>query len=273
MDNLPAEVLEPIFLLACRDGGRTGCALSLTSRYIRATSRSVRFHSVSLVSGVATQVVHFVASYSAACEYDKERRPRVRHLCIAAATRIVGNADGNQREEGVNPERKLRQQYLRDIMVLIDMVAPDVRTMCFINQCPTHSSAYGAGDLQLPSPITTAGFPALTELAVVGLRTVEFRAVDGTSMPFLPCLRTFHRIYVRDVRMQAQHYMRKSDAILMRWKTRGAQNISDVKVVLVECCSSECDLLGKLRDDRRIRWSFANMLAPYVPARGLTVNP
>ena len=37
-----------IFTLACTDGGRTGCALSLVSRQIRGTSSLVRFHTISL---------------------------------------------------------------------------------------------------------------------------------------------------------------------------------------------------------------------------------
>lgn len=49
MDKCPPEILHPIFALATReDDGRTGCALSLVSRYIHDTSQSTRYQSVAL---------------------------------------------------------------------------------------------------------------------------------------------------------------------------------------------------------------------------------
>ncbi|KAI0088527.1 hypothetical protein BDY19DRAFT_993924 [Irpex rosettiformis] len=48
MDRCPAEIHLAIFTLACTDGGRTGCALSLVSRHIHAASSPARFHTVAL---------------------------------------------------------------------------------------------------------------------------------------------------------------------------------------------------------------------------------
>ena len=48
MESCPIEIHHKIFALVCTDGGRTGCALSLVSRRIHATSFAVRVHTVAL---------------------------------------------------------------------------------------------------------------------------------------------------------------------------------------------------------------------------------
>lgn len=48
MDHCPAELLHRIALFACTDGGRTGCSLSLVSRYFRDVTQLVRYQSVAL---------------------------------------------------------------------------------------------------------------------------------------------------------------------------------------------------------------------------------
>lgn len=48
MDHCPAEIWSQIFSYACKDDGSTGCSLSLTSKYIRETSKSVRYTSVAI---------------------------------------------------------------------------------------------------------------------------------------------------------------------------------------------------------------------------------
>lgn len=48
MDRCPAEIWSHVFSYACQDGGATGCSLSLTSKYIHETSKSVRHRSVAL---------------------------------------------------------------------------------------------------------------------------------------------------------------------------------------------------------------------------------
>lgn len=48
MLQLPTEILQAIYPLACVDGGRTGCSLSQVCKRIRETSFPSRFHSVAL---------------------------------------------------------------------------------------------------------------------------------------------------------------------------------------------------------------------------------
>ncbi|KAI0745130.1 hypothetical protein C8Q76DRAFT_604537 [Earliella scabrosa] len=50
MERLPTDVWLQIFPHACTDGGRTGAALALTSRAVRATSAPARFYSLKLSS-------------------------------------------------------------------------------------------------------------------------------------------------------------------------------------------------------------------------------
>ncbi|KAH9894779.1 hypothetical protein C8Q73DRAFT_470618 [Cubamyces lactineus] len=80
MESLPLEILQYIFALACTDGGHTGNALSLTSKDIRAASRTVRFHTVTLIAN-PRRLDSFLALYERECEQTEEaRKPRVRHL-------------------------------------------------------------------------------------------------------------------------------------------------------------------------------------------------
>ncbi|KAH9851340.1 hypothetical protein C2E23DRAFT_886529 [Lenzites betulinus] len=82
MDTLPIENLQCIFTLACIDGGRTGLSLSLTSKAIRAASRTARFHSVSLVAN-PRRLQAFVALYERECDPSLEDKPRIRHLYLS----------------------------------------------------------------------------------------------------------------------------------------------------------------------------------------------
>ncbi|KAI0766832.1 hypothetical protein BD413DRAFT_480233 [Trametes elegans] len=85
MDILPLEIWLDIFMLACTDGGYTGCSLSLTSKAIRAITRTLRFHSVALVAYPA-RLGSFVALYAADCKPDLGQKPKVAHLHFTVPT-------------------------------------------------------------------------------------------------------------------------------------------------------------------------------------------
>lgn len=96
MEHLALELLEHISTLACTDGGRTGCALSLVSTHIRAASRTARFYSVALTSGSSAQLASFLACFirttnnttvDPALGSSLGYTPRVRHLCLTLQTR------------------------------------------------------------------------------------------------------------------------------------------------------------------------------------------
>ncbi|KAI9068403.1 hypothetical protein FKP32DRAFT_1618942, partial [Trametes sanguinea] len=56
MERLPYDVWHIVFQLACNDGGATGCALALTSKFTRRAAASTRFYSVALYSVHQVQV-------------------------------------------------------------------------------------------------------------------------------------------------------------------------------------------------------------------------
>ncbi|KAI0326829.1 hypothetical protein GY45DRAFT_1437349 [Cubamyces sp. BRFM 1775] len=92
MDVLPLETLQRIFTLACTDGGPTGNALSLTSKAIRAASRTTRFHTVSLIAN-PRRLNSFLALYELEADGGHDK-PHIRHLYVTFP-RIDGN--GRQR--------------------------------------------------------------------------------------------------------------------------------------------------------------------------------
>jgi hypothetical protein len=76
MDNCSIELLQKIFSYACTDGGRTGCALSLVSHWIRAVATPVRFQTVSLTN--VSQMRLFLSMLEA-----MPNPPRVSHLFLS----------------------------------------------------------------------------------------------------------------------------------------------------------------------------------------------
>ena len=77
MENLPSELWTSIFALACTDGGLTGCAISLVSRYFRLAVLPVQLHSVALVSTKQT------TKFADIVEAKAPEECRVRHLFIS----------------------------------------------------------------------------------------------------------------------------------------------------------------------------------------------
>jgi hypothetical protein len=76
MNNCPVELILKIFSYACTDGGRTGCALSLVSRWIHAVATPVRFQTVSLTG--LSQMRLFINALEAL-----PAPPRVSHLLLS----------------------------------------------------------------------------------------------------------------------------------------------------------------------------------------------
>lgn len=87
---LPPELLFKVFSLTCTDGGITGCALSLVSKWIRRMSRTVHLNVVALhrAQNMLLFLIHL-----------RKRAPelrRVRHLLLS-----VNRGSGLQREDDV----------------------------------------------------------------------------------------------------------------------------------------------------------------------------
>ncbi|KAI0371518.1 hypothetical protein BV20DRAFT_941850 [Pilatotrama ljubarskyi] len=224
MDKLPLDILGPIFLYACTDSGQTGCALSLASKNIRTASRPARFHSVALVSGSPSQVVQFVACFSRECDLAGDAKPRVRHLCLAAAQRrkhlgpfdpwppaSAADPSDESKTAGDHEKQKETQRYLRDVMVIVEMLGPDLETLCLIDPEPRRN----AEALHIP-PVLSTGFPSLVELAIIGKEPVIRPTADACT-PFYPRLRTLHRIHVPRI-MRIPGFQDTEDWMLSSWR-------------------------------------------------------
>ncbi|KAI0355405.1 hypothetical protein OH77DRAFT_1504237 [Trametes cingulata] len=271
METLPPELLEPIFLQACTDGGQTGCALSLTSKSIRVASRTARFHTVALVSGSPSQVVQFVACFSSERELAGDVEPPVRHLCLAAAQRArprpafrpqarAADSEGESFPSAVEQSQpaamgkqetqKETQRYVRDVMALVHMLAPDLETLCLIDPDPRREMEA----LHFPT-LLSAGFPSLLELAIVGNEPV-IRPTAEARTPLYPRLKTLHRIHVARV-LRLHTIEDAQNATLEGWKERAPllteMNVSQLGGLRYGAGIAE--LLHKLLLDRKIQLS------------------
>ncbi|KAI0763856.1 hypothetical protein BD413DRAFT_616174 [Trametes elegans] len=216
LEDLPWEVIEEISRLACTDGGRTGCSLSLVSKYVRPVARCQRFHSVSLLAGLACQLRRFVrALEEAGVEAQEEgaRAPRVRHLCLDfdPAT-SVGHVDPNAVDWcsvehnlmlfSALPLRTLtalfdrvRAEYRAALRPLLARVADSVETLTVLHR----DGDYARADLE-PFPVGPDGFPHLREFTC-RMYLPSFiqlaRSDDGETgrvaiRPMFPALRRMH---------------------------------------------------------------------------------
>lgn len=76
MDHCPVELWSKIARLACTDGGRTGCSLSLVSQYIRDATASARYTSVAITNRASVQAFANLATTVEAFN------PVIRHLLV-----------------------------------------------------------------------------------------------------------------------------------------------------------------------------------------------
>ncbi|KAI0792967.1 hypothetical protein BC629DRAFT_333119 [Irpex lacteus] len=108
MDRCPSEIHLKIFSLACTDGGRTGCALSLVSRHIRSTSFAARFRTVKLYG--VPRMRRFLNTLMAT-----PSPPLISHLLLCN--------DGDEERKNVEPEEDLLAG-VDTVMDILSAVAP-----------------------------------------------------------------------------------------------------------------------------------------------------
>jgi hypothetical protein len=85
--DLPTEAWYKIFDIACKDGGATGCALSLVSRRVRDESRPYQVQTAALYGPLKLQI--FLETIS----LRKEHERRVRWLFIANTVSLETETD------------------------------------------------------------------------------------------------------------------------------------------------------------------------------------
>ncbi|GJE94853.1 hypothetical protein PsYK624_110290 [Phanerochaete sordida] len=160
MDSLPVETCTHIFLLACTDGGATGCALSQTCRYFRAAVLPVQLHSVALIGGDKCRTLLDVL------ENRLPEHRRVEHL-------FISQQDGNPVSfDAVVQER------------LLTLVAPTLRT--FTSTLPQKILLLDR------SSVLAHAMPMLEELTMHGYLVTDMQCAPGVRLHALPALRRLH---------------------------------------------------------------------------------
>ncbi|KIP08963.1 hypothetical protein PHLGIDRAFT_355069 [Phlebiopsis gigantea 11061_1 CR5-6] len=167
MQHCPPELLLRIATYACTDDGRTGCALSEVSRYIRDASRRVRYHSLAIRShrrllALGELLVEAPTPFT------------VHHLFVSVWI------------PGVGPCRpRNKEGLLQALERVFEYASPTLRTL--IVDAPRLKKSL------------TIRFPHLTDLSIDTFRS-EPRAPDPHT--FFPSLR---RLHVADCRYIAPH--------------------------------------------------------------------
>ncbi|KAI0350449.1 hypothetical protein OH77DRAFT_1524844 [Trametes cingulata] len=186
LEDLPLELIHEIFLLACTDGGRTGCSLSLVSKAVHALSRAARFNTLSFTAGSLWQItrfLHFLEDAVDAAKREGTPRPRVRHLCVVMTLggyswcwdRLLSEFSRRVYEhnttlrEGLSAEEltihnaTLVRRYHSALQRLFRAVSADLESLCLLRRV-------GAGcfstlnDAPEAYRIVCDGFPKLREL-------------------------------------------------------------------------------------------------------------
>ncbi|KAI0758101.1 hypothetical protein C8Q74DRAFT_299787 [Fomes fomentarius] len=184
MDSLAVELLREIYTLACADGGFTGCSLSLVSKHVRETSRSARFHSISLTSGTAQQLSNFLLCFHQECAWvqrDEGYTPAIRHLCISIANCKDTKGDWHGGPYSIDEPRITheRQEYIAQLIAFVQFVAPNLVTLSLIRQ-----------SFPRLDDIPCSGFPMLDELSVTAPDL--FVLGENPPHPLYPRLRRLH---------------------------------------------------------------------------------
>ncbi|KAH9889083.1 hypothetical protein C8Q73DRAFT_807308 [Cubamyces lactineus] len=227
LDELPFEILEYIFRLACADGGRTACSLSLVSKRIRAISRSTRFESVSLCSGVISQLDGFATAFERACKEAAEQhapRPCVRHMAIVMAVDIQRYPERQHRVSVWLPPGSstyhgtylLAKEYHEELARLFQrMSTADLLSLLLLGcDTTTHPVEY----CPMCQPICCpCGFPKLRELSMSRGGILPFvQSTDegdhgapeqsSVSQPLYPALKAFYLWLVPDAEVDFEHW-------------------------------------------------------------------
>ncbi|KAI0677775.1 hypothetical protein C8Q78DRAFT_110426 [Trametes maxima] len=174
MDKLPLEILQHIFILACVDGGFTGCSLSGTSRAVRSASRTARFHSVSLLAE-PNHLRLFLSLYAEQTRPIHGYHARVRHIHLTCPLE----------PELLSPPDEPSKCAVSGVRALLRAVANDLHTL-FLQVENVHSTGN-------PLPILVAPLPALRELTTVGIADPRALVDDALSpTPLFPAATRVH---------------------------------------------------------------------------------
>ncbi|EIW61162.1 uncharacterized protein TRAVEDRAFT_43987 [Trametes versicolor FP-101664 SS1] len=198
MDILPLEVTQHIFALACTDGGRTGCSLSLTSKTIRTVARSTRFHSIFLDAFYAQRLSSFVSTYEKQCQPMCGARPRVKHLYLTLAVLgIPSEFAGSGTTAPIEVPGSVPWSLPDGARALLRAVSADIISLV-LQVFPTSGGRSSAGSTA-DAPTLSCTFPSLRELTVFGTSDPRSFFSGVSTPPIFPNLRRLHIIDTKTI--------------------------------------------------------------------------
>jgi hypothetical protein len=158
MDRCPVEVCTQIFAHACTDNGFTGRSLSLTSRYIRETSKPTKLQSLSVTT---PQQIHGLAHL---ITHTPPRYRRVRYLFLSSSTPYDDGDDNGWylRSSTSAADHAITEE---DCQGILDAFLRIVRAVALsLVTLHVHFPFYGKC-IFLPTRVV---FPSLAELSLYG---------------------------------------------------------------------------------------------------------
>ena len=183
MDLCPAEIWSYIFSYACQDGGTTGCSLSLTSKYIRETSKSVRHKSVAVVD--VTKIYRF---------YHLFKRGQTGPITYLFLSDRESSGYGARSTTGAlhAPPHIGPVNYPEPTSVMIsDILRSNAASLSSLSIVSSHFS------LQL---LPSIGFPSIVDLSLVSSRRTggALPTPNLLGTPFFPHLRRLQLTNIDD---------------------------------------------------------------------------
>ncbi|RDX50013.1 hypothetical protein OH76DRAFT_476557 [Lentinus brumalis] len=188
MNSLSTDVWQYIFELACSEGGgRTGSALSRTSKAFRLVFAPIRFRSVRLNS--LKQVEKFLVAYEAAvaeATASANDPPHVRHLLLAF---LPGKTDMfvlgtsfhfRDYHSWLEQKEQWNARFVTLMTRLFDLVSLRLLTMTFLQ------------DLEILLPYVRCSFPALRELTLLDEDRTFFRVQPISDYGLEPSNKEFY---------------------------------------------------------------------------------
>ncbi|KAI0672779.1 hypothetical protein C8Q78DRAFT_679087 [Trametes maxima] len=180
MEYLAVELLTSIFSLACTDGGRTACSLSLVCKHIREVARPFRFNIVALTGGAPHKLQAFFNDLERESNTSRAGA-RVRHLFLhtdLSKARTQSGGPGRPHKNAKESETIILEQYYKVVLSILRAVAPHLETLVL-----------------LPYPYTDMlreiSFPFLRDLTLqTNDRHLDIGPTDGS--PAYPSLRRLH---------------------------------------------------------------------------------
>ncbi|TCD61073.1 hypothetical protein EIP91_009057 [Steccherinum ochraceum] len=171
MDKLPAELLLDIFSYACNDGGYTGRALALVSKYVYAVSEHVRYQSVAVYGARHIETLSFRLTSS----HPDAGLRKIRHLLLSDRSLSSSSSSSSPNPQQSNVTSSDGGdgggQLVTNITFILAAIAPHLETLLLILTTLRKPTPLALSVLSFLSdlpflPLIPTDLPALRELTI-----------------------------------------------------------------------------------------------------------